>query len=120
MALTGLRGGDMTQPTFGKPETGGVVFDGEAEQPKRRVRVTGHVSISIDVDEWIDVEPGEDNSDIKQAAIEAAGITFDGRGDFSAYLDIEDETKKEEQARMRRERDLLAAWNAGQPITAGA
>jgi hypothetical protein len=103
----------MIADVFGRPEHYGVVLQGEPERPTRRVHVMGHVRIEIDIDECFDVGADESDSAIKQAAIEAAGITFDTRGDVDSYLDIEDETK---EAEIERERGLLAAWNRGEPI----
>jgi hypothetical protein len=110
---------EVTMAVFGKPETVGVVL-GEGEPPApRRVHVTGWVTIEISVDEWIDAENDDTDADIKQAAIELARER-PGSEYTNEHLDIEDETKRERQAQLQRERDRLAAWNRGEPIVGGS
>lgn len=109
----------MTTAIFGKPETGGVVFaEPEPKPAKREVHITGYVTVEIIVDMWIDVEADMDDEEIKREALEDLDT---GQGSVEyASLNIEGEPTNKILLRHQRERErqLLEAWNRGEPIKA--
>jgi hypothetical protein len=108
----------MITDIFGKPERYGVELTPRQRPEKREVHVTGYVVVEYHIDEWIEADEDETDEDIKRAALEEAAIPG---GDIeSHHLSIDDEKRKERRDQRRRERDLLDAWNRGEPIQGGS
>lgn len=102
---------------FGKPEDYGITFN---EPPtKRRVHLTGHVTIEFSVDEWLDADEDDSDEDLKRDAIDAAGFSYSGNVDYEhVSLTVEDEGRIYRQKQAAIERKRLADWNSGAPIAA--
>lgn len=106
----------MSIEAFGKPEAYGVELAPYVKPQKREVHVTGYVVIEIVVDVWTEVDGDLSDEEIKRDVMDDLDV---GEGEIErASLEIEGEPSNKILLRLeqKRERERLAAWNAGEPI----
>lgn len=106
----------MLTSVFGNPEAYGVELSPQTKPAKREVHVTGYVTVEIVVDQWFDVDSDESDEEIKRMALE--DIDFSDGMIERARLTIEGDPSARvlQRQELERERERLAAWNAGLPI----
>jgi hypothetical protein len=101
---------------FGRPEDYKVELAPKTKPAKRDVHVTGYIVVEFIVDEWVEADEDMSDQDIKHEAMQQADIPG---GDIERVnLVLDDEQRKERRVQRKREQELLAAWNAGEPIRA--